>query len=63
MDIDSANFDAKRYVLSMLKQNSIKELMRRNNEIDEEIKIHDHEIQSLVFENYSKFISSIDTVR
>lgn len=35
MDIDSANFDAKRYVLSMLKQNSIKELMRRNNEIDE----------------------------
>jgi hypothetical protein len=63
MDIDSSSFDAKRYVLSMLKQNSIKELMRRNNEIDEEIKIHDHEIQSLVFENYSKFISSIDTVR
>jgi vacuolar protein sorting-associated protein 51 len=25
--------------------------------------VHDHEIQSLVFENYSKFISSIDTVR
>lgn len=49
MDIDSSSFDAKRYVLSMLKQNSIKELMRRNNEIDEEIKIHDHEIQSLVF--------------
>lgn len=42
MDIDSSSFDAKRYVLSMLKQNSIKELMRRNNEIDEEIKIHDH---------------------
>ena len=37
--------------------------MRRNNEIDEEVKVHDHEIQSLVFENYSKFISSIDTVR
>ena len=63
MDIDSANFDAKRYVLGMLKQNSIKELMRRNNEIDEEVKVHDHEIQALVFENYSKFISSIDTVR
>jgi len=49
MDIDSPNFDAKRYVLNMLKQNSIKELIRRNNEVDEEIKIHDHEIQSLVF--------------
>lgn len=42
MDIDSNSFDAKRYVMSMLKQNSIRELVRRNNEIDEEIKIHDH---------------------
>lgn len=25
--------------------------------------MQDHEIQSLVFENYSKFISSIDTVK
>ena len=35
MDIDSGSFDAKRYVLNMLKQNSIRELVRRNNEIDE----------------------------
>ena len=47
----------------MLKQHTIKELIRHNNEIDEDIKVHDQEIQSLVFENYSKFISSIDTVR
>ena len=31
MDIESSSFDAKRYVLNMLKQNSIKELIRRNN--------------------------------
>jgi|JI10StandDraft_1071094.scaffolds.fasta_scaffold167269_1 hypothetical protein len=31
MDIDSANFDPKRYVLSMLKQSTIKELIRKNN--------------------------------
>ena len=49
MDIDSSAFDAKRYVMAMLKQNSIRELVRRNNEIDEEVKVHDHEIQSLVF--------------
>ena len=49
MDLDSSNFDPKRYVLTMLKQNTIKELIRKNNEIDEEIKVHDHEIQSLVF--------------
>lgn len=61
--MDSVNFDPKRYVLTMLRQNTIKELIRKNNEIDEDIKVHDQEIQSLVFENYSKFISSIDTVR
>jgi hypothetical protein len=33
MDIDSANFDPKRYVLNMLKQSTIKELIRKNNEI------------------------------
>lgn len=31
MDIDSPNFDPKTYVLSMLKQNTIKELIRKNN--------------------------------
>ena len=63
MDIDSSHFDGKTYVKAILQKNSIRELVRRNNEIDEEVKVHDHEIQSLVFENYSKFISSIDTVR
>ena len=62
-DMDSPNFDPKRYVLTMLKNNSIKDLIKKSNQIEEDIKIHDHEIQSLVFENYSKFISSIDTVR
>lgn len=42
MDIDSINFDAKRYVLNMIKQNTIKQLIRKNNEVDEEIKVHDH---------------------
>lgn len=42
MDIDSQNFDAKRYVLNMIKQNTIKQLIRKNNQVDEEIKVHDH---------------------
>ena len=42
MDLDSSSFDPKRYVLTMLKQNTIKELIRKNNDIDEEIKVHDH---------------------
>lgn len=31
MDIDSSNFDSKRYVLNMIKQNTIKQLIRKNN--------------------------------
>ena len=31
MDIDSGNFDSKRYVLNMIKQNTIKQLIRKNN--------------------------------
>lgn len=30
-DIDSPNFDPKAYVLNMLKQNTIKEIVRKNN--------------------------------
>jgi hypothetical protein len=33
MDMDSPNFDPKRYILNMLKQNTIRELIRKNNEI------------------------------
>lgn len=38
MDINSVNFDPKHYVLNMLKQNTIKELLHKNNEIEEQIK-------------------------
>ncbi len=31
MDIDSQNFDPKKYVLNMIKQNTIKQLIRKNN--------------------------------
>jgi hypothetical protein len=31
MDVDSQNFDAKKYVLSMIKQNTIKQLIKKNN--------------------------------
>lgn len=63
LHLDSSNFDTKKYFSTFLKNSTIKELIKKNNEVEEEIKVHDHEIQSLVFENYSKFIASIDTVR
>jgi|JI6StandDraft_1071083.scaffolds.fasta_scaffold28050_1 hypothetical protein len=63
LNLDSVAFDSRRYISNFLRNNTIKDLIKKNMEIEEEIKVHDHEIQSLVFENYSKFISSIDTVK
>ena len=34
-----------------------------NSEINEEAKVQEHDIQSLLFENYSMLISTIETVR
>ena len=63
LNLDSVAFDSRRYISNFLRNNTIKDLIKKNMEIEEEIKVHDHEIQSLVFENYSKCISSIDTVK
>lgn len=49
MDLESSNFDAKRYVLTMLKTSSIKDLIDKNNKVEEEIRSQDHDIQELVF--------------
>lgn len=34
MDLDSQNFDPKRYVLTMLKTHSIKDLIKKNNDVE-----------------------------
>lgn len=49
--------------MDYLKRKTIQDLIKKNNTVQEEIKNYDQEIQNLVFENYSKFISSIDTVK
>ncbi|EAR85282.2 phospholipid-translocating P-type ATPase, flippase family protein (macronuclear) [Tetrahymena thermophila SB210] len=63
LDIDSSAFDPQKYITHFLKERSIQELIRKNNTVQQEIKNYDQEIQSLVFQNYSRFISSIDTVK
>lgn len=61
--IDSDDFEAKRVFEGLLKTQTLKNLVQTNLEIQAEIKSLDHDVQSLVFENYSKFISSIDVVK
>lgn len=42
LNLDSVNFDPRRYISNFLKTNTIKDLIKKNNEIEEQIKEHDH---------------------
>lgn len=62
-NLNSQNFDADKYLHSFLKTNNTKSLIQKNIELEQDIKNYDQDIQSLVFENYNKFIISIETVK
>ena len=62
-NLNSQNFDPNKYLNSFLKTNNIKSLIQKNIELQQDIKNYDQDIQSLVFENYNKFIISIETVK
>lgn len=60
---EEKNYDSNKVFLNMIQTNTLKQLVQRHLEVQGEIKSLDHDIQSLVFENYSKFTVSIDTVK
>lgn len=62
-NLNSQNFDPTKYLHSFLKTNNTKNLIQKNIELEHDIKSYDQDIQSLVFENYNKFIISIETVK
>ena len=61
--LDAASFDAKRFVGGLLRELPLPELLRRHTELAKEIEELDGDMQTLVYENYSKFISATDTIR
>lgn len=63
LDLESQEFDPNEYFLDLLKNNNLKQLVDKNLNIQSQIKSFDHDIQSMVSDNYSKFISSIDIVK
>jgi len=62
-DIDGPNFDGARYQSRLLKEKPLHELINRDNELVTEIRQLDGDMKTLVYENYSKFISATDTIR
>lgn len=62
-DINGAAFEPDVYLSRLLKERSLTELMDKESEMVKHIKLLDSDMQTLVYENYNKFISATDTIR
>lgn len=62
-NLNSPLFDSSKYLSSFLKTNSVKSLIQKSLDLQQDVRNYDQDIQTLVFENYNKFIISIDTVK
>lgn len=62
-DLDRQGFDAKRYFDGMVSSGQLDDLVHRSHSLDHEVKDLDANMQTLVYENYSKFIRATDVIR
>ncbi|XP_064631318.1 vacuolar protein sorting-associated protein 51 homolog isoform X2 [Lineus longissimus] len=62
-DINGAHFKAEQFLTKLLQEKSLTELMDKESEMVKHIRSLDSDMQTLVYENYNKFISATDTIR
>jgi hypothetical protein len=62
-NIDSPGFDPETYVTKLLRESRLANLIDKEQLLSKQIKTLDNEMQTLVYENYNKFISATDTIR
>ena len=62
-DLDAPNFSANAYVKKRIHTNSVHELLTTANDLSQSVRLLDSTMQTLVYENYSKFISATDAIR
>ncbi|CAE6491477.1 unnamed protein product [Rhizoctonia solani] len=62
MDLDSPNFDAKTYYEHLITTATLPELLKKENELVQEIKQLDGERQSLVYNHHHELIAASDTI-
>jgi len=62
-NINSPDFDADIYVSRLVNEASLAQLMAQEGEIVRQIQGLDSDMQTLVYENYNKFISATETIR
>lgn len=63
LDINGNNFNPDMYVDVLLKHANLKQIMDKEAEIVTQSQFLQSEMQTLVYENYNKFISATETVR
>ncbi|CEP07030.1 hypothetical protein [Parasitella parasitica] len=62
-DLDGNTFNSSKYFGSLLKEKTLQGLIEKDNQLIAEIREIDGDMKTLVYENYSKFISATDTIR
>eukprot|EP00667_Euglena_gracilis_P004361 EG_transcript_4379 len=63
LDLDSPHFNAEQYTAKVLKEKALDEILRHDSSLVTESKTLASDLQMMVYENYSKFLSSLDTLR
>jgi len=62
-NLDGANFQPQTYLSKLITDRSLTQLMDEEQNMVRDIKGLDSDMQTLVYENYNKFISATDTIR
>ncbi|XP_039285444.1 vacuolar protein sorting-associated protein 51 homolog [Nilaparvata lugens] len=62
-DINGTYFNPDMYLQKILKESSLKQVMDKETEVVRDTQSLHSEMQTLVYENYNKFISATDTIR
>ncbi|KIH67773.1 Vps51/Vps67 [Ancylostoma duodenale] len=63
LDIASPEFDVDAYLSSQLKEKSLDELVKEEEEMVASVRRLDSDVHQLVYENYNKFLTATSTVR
>ncbi|KAK9881794.1 hypothetical protein WA026_017310 [Henosepilachna vigintioctopunctata] len=63
LDLNGPNFNANMYLDKLFKECTLQQVMDHENEIIKDTQTLHSDMQTLVYENYNKFISATDTIK
>lgn len=63
LDLNSPDFNMQAFFSTSVRSCTLRELLRLTNELEGEVRVLERDIQTLVYENYGKFLSATETVR